>query len=203
VRHGRRISVNLADEMVDIPGYGQARQLTLHERGTPVLQVLTSDTNATGAALLAWLRGRWGLENVFKYAAAHNGIDAIASYAMDIVADDRKVANPARRAARGDVAAAEATLAAAERRAGRRGRRLGRRGGPGGRDHGGRGVLRGLRGAGPAARPAADLGAGSAVRRPPGHAGVGEAGLAVSGGRVPEADLDRDGRGDRGADEPE
>jgi transposase len=115
VRDGRRISVNLADEMVDIPGYGQARQLTLHERGMPVLQVLTSDTNATGAALLLWLRGRWGLENVFKYAAAHNGIDAIASYPMDIIADDRKVANPARRAARGEVAAAEATLAAAER----------------------------------------------------------------------------------------
>ena len=43
----------LADETVQINGYGAARQLTLFEDGAPVLQVLqvlTSDTTATGAA---------------------------------------------------------------------------------------------------------------------------------------------------------
>lgn len=80
-----------------------------------MLQVLTSDTKATGAALVCWLRGRWRIENVFKYATAHNGIDAIAHYAIDIVPDDRKVPNPARRTARDELAAAQATLAAAER----------------------------------------------------------------------------------------
>jgi hypothetical protein len=58
VREGRRISATLADETVQLKGYGAARQLTLIEHGRPVLQVLTSDTTATGAALLCWLRAR-------------------------------------------------------------------------------------------------------------------------------------------------
>jgi len=115
VRDGRRISVTLADETVQINGYGAARQLTLFEHGTPVLQVLTSDTTATGAALLCWLRARWRIENMFKYAAAHNGIDTLADYTMDIGPDTRKVTNPARLAARKTLAAAQAELAAAER----------------------------------------------------------------------------------------
>jgi transposase len=115
VRDGKRITVMLADEAVTIKGYGTARQLTLFEHGEPVLQVLTSDTAATGAALLCWLRARWRIENMFKYASAHNGIDTLADYAMDIGPDTRTVANPARTAARKQVAAAEADLIAAER----------------------------------------------------------------------------------------
>ena len=107
--------MTLADETVTIKGYGEARQLTLYEHDEPVLQVLTSDTDATGAAMLCWLRARWRIENMFKYAAAHNGIDTLADYAMDISPDTRKVKNPARAAARKTVAAAEADLAAAER----------------------------------------------------------------------------------------
>ncbi len=115
VRDGRRISVTLADETVQLKEYGTARQLTLFEAGAPVLQVLTSDTAATGASLLCWLRARWRIENMFKYAAAHNGIDALADYTMDIGPDTRKVTNPARVAARKAVAAAQAELVAAER----------------------------------------------------------------------------------------
>jgi len=115
VRDGKRISVTLADETVQLKGYGAARQLTLFEHGEPVLQILTSDTAATGAALLCWLRARWRIENMFKYAAEHNGIDTLADYTMDIGADTRKVPNPARLAARKTVAAAEAELALAER----------------------------------------------------------------------------------------
>jgi transposase len=115
VREGRRVHLMLADETVEIGGYGPARQLTLIEHGAPVLQVLTSDTTATGAALLCWLRARWRIENAFKYASAHNGIDTLADYLMDIGPDRRMVTNPARTAARQQVAAAETDLIAAER----------------------------------------------------------------------------------------
>src|SRR5674536_364749 len=115
LRDGQRVDVRLADEIVQLPQYGQARQLTLFADGGAVLQVLTSDTNATGAALLCWLRARWRIENVFKYAAAHDGIDTLADYAMDIGPDTRKVKNPVRVAARKTVAAADAELATAQR----------------------------------------------------------------------------------------
>ena len=115
VRDGKRISLVLADETVQLKGYGQARQLTLYEAGAPVLQVLTSEQAATGADLLCWLRSRWRIENMFKYASAHNGIDALADYRMNIAPDPRTVTNPARLAARKQVKDAEAGLAAAER----------------------------------------------------------------------------------------
>jgi hypothetical protein len=115
IRDGRRITVTLADETVQINGYGSARQLTLFENNTPVLQVLTSDLAATGASLLCWLRTRWRIENMFKYAVEHNGIDSLADYVMDIGPDTRMVTNPARVAARKTVAAAQADLITAER----------------------------------------------------------------------------------------
>jgi len=115
VRDGKTVAVTLADETVQINGYGTARQLTLFEGGAAVLQVLTSDTTATGAALLCWLRARWRIENMFKYAAEHHGIDTLADYGMDIGPDPRMVSNPARVAARKTLAAAEAELVAAER----------------------------------------------------------------------------------------
>jgi hypothetical protein len=114
-RDGHRVVVQVADEEIDIAGYGRARQLTLYEHGTAVLQVLTSDMEASGAALLLWLRGRWSIENFFKYAAAHNGIDSISSYLVDQGPDESKVANPKRKVARADVKSAESALATAER----------------------------------------------------------------------------------------
>lgn len=115
VRDGKRISVMLADEIVELKDYGSARQLTLFQDGTAILQVLTSDLTATGASLLCWLRARWRIENMFKYAVEHNGIDRLADYCMDISPDLRKVTNPARVAARKAVKAAEAKLITAER----------------------------------------------------------------------------------------
>src|SRR5450756_3123315 len=56
----------------------------------------------------------WRIENMFKYAAAHNGIDTLADYAMDIGPDTRKVKNPVRVAAR-KTAAAAAELATGQR----------------------------------------------------------------------------------------
>ncbi len=115
-----RVMVHVADEVIDISGYGQARQLTLFERGAAVLQVLTSDMKATAASLVVWLRSRWRIENLFKYATAHNGIDSISSYLMEVVADDRRVDNPERKKRLAVVRQAESTLAAAERALGQR-----------------------------------------------------------------------------------
>ncbi|WP_156523652.1 putative transposase, partial [Dietzia sp. 111N12-1] len=114
-REGRRISVDLAEETVQINGYGPARQLTLVEDGEPVLQILTSDTSADPAALVYWLRARWRIENTFKYAAEHNGINALADYTMDTGPNTAKITNPARTAARKSVTDAEEALATAER----------------------------------------------------------------------------------------
>ena len=114
-RSGAQVEVMLADEMVQIKSYGPARQLTLYEHDQPVLQVVTSDTTTTGVGLLYWLRARWRIENMFKYASQHNGIDALADYGMDIGPDTRKVTNPARTAARKTLTAAQDELATAER----------------------------------------------------------------------------------------
>jgi len=115
VRDGRRVYLTLIDENVELTGYGQARQLTLIQDGLPVLQVLTTDTGASGAALLCWLRARWRIENLFKYASDNNGINALADYDMTITTNTALVPNPARRAARAVLAQAEQDLATTER----------------------------------------------------------------------------------------
>ena len=90
--------LHLADETVTIKDYGQARQITLFEDGNPVLQVLTSDTTAPAAALLAWLRCRWRIENLFKYLEAHYGIHWLTDYHASTEDDDHLIANPERKA---------------------------------------------------------------------------------------------------------
>ncbi|MGH8276174.1 MAG: putative transposase, partial [Steroidobacteraceae bacterium] len=111
---GRCESVTLADEMITITDYGPARQLTLYEHDQPVLQVLTSDLDASPAALLAWLRCRWRIENVFKYLTAHHGIDWLCHYGADIGPDTALIDNPARKSARTTLKRAESTLAQAQ-----------------------------------------------------------------------------------------
>jgi hypothetical protein len=104
-----------ADEPVEIDGYGTARQITLYEHGKVALQVLTSDFTSCPIALLAMLRARWRIENAFKYAAAHHGIDTLADYIADIEINTRPVDNPARRQANAQVKTAKTELADAER----------------------------------------------------------------------------------------
>ena len=108
-------AVTLADEMITIKDYGPARQLTLLEHDKPVLQVLTSDLTAPAAALLAWLRCRWRIENVFKYLTAHHGMDWLCHYDADLAPDTTPIDNPARKQARDAVKRAETTLADAQR----------------------------------------------------------------------------------------
>jgi len=107
--------LHLADENVTIKDYGQCRQITLFEDGAPVLQVLTSDLDAPAAALLAWLRCRWRIENLFKYLEDHYGIHWLCDYDASLEDDGHLIDNPARKAARARLATAETTLAAAER----------------------------------------------------------------------------------------
>src|SRR5271157_287489 len=107
--------LTLADETVQIKDYGQARQITLFEDGAPVLQVLTSDTDAPAAALLAWLRCRWRIENLFKYLEDNYGIHWLCDYRASLEDDAHLIANPERKAARARLREAEAALATAER----------------------------------------------------------------------------------------
>ena len=107
--------LHLADETVTIRDYGQCRQITLFEDGTPVLQVLTSDLTAPAAALLAWLRCRWRIENLFKYLEDHYGIHWLCDYDASLQDDGHLIDNPARKAGRARLAKAGDTLAAAER----------------------------------------------------------------------------------------
>jgi transposase len=114
VLDGRRHTYRVADETVELPGYGPARQVTLFEAGVVVAQVLTSDTVSTPARLVHLLRCRWRLENVFKYLTAHNGIDSLCDYRMDVVEDERPVANPQRVAARATLRSLQGELVATE-----------------------------------------------------------------------------------------
>src|SRR6266702_1134326 len=105
--------LHLADETVAIKDYGQARQITLFEGGVPVLQVLTSDTDAPAAALLAWLRCRWRIENLFKYLEGNYGIHWLCDYHAEAKDDDHLIGNPERTAARARLREAEQDLAGA------------------------------------------------------------------------------------------
>jgi hypothetical protein len=93
------ITVMLTDEMVSIKDYGQCRQITLFERGKPVLQILTSDTTACAEALIWFMRARWRIENLFKYLDFY-GIDYLADYTATINTNTRPIKNPERIAAR-------------------------------------------------------------------------------------------------------
>ncbi|MCA1671193.1 MAG: hypothetical protein LC799_02940, partial [Actinobacteria bacterium] len=90
---GTAQAITLAEETVQIEGYGPARQLTLFENDQPVMQILTSDTTAPACALLAWLRCRWRIENAFKYLTAHHGIDWLCDYHADIGPDTTMITN--------------------------------------------------------------------------------------------------------------
>jgi hypothetical protein len=104
-----------ADEPVEIDGYGTARQITLYEHGAMALQVLTSDTTTCPIALLAMLRARWRIENAFKYASEHHGIDTLADYIAGIEVNTRLIDNPARKQANAQMKARKTELADAER----------------------------------------------------------------------------------------
>ncbi|MCA1682044.1 MAG: hypothetical protein LC700_02700 [Actinobacteria bacterium] len=114
------ITVHLADEVIDFPRYqGPCRQLTLFEpdpTGTlvPVLQILTSDLDAPAPNLLVTLKGRWVIENTFKYLGFY-GIDWLVDYHAEIAANTKLIDNPARTQANTEIRAAKADLTEAQR----------------------------------------------------------------------------------------
>src|SRR6266851_8007756 len=112
---GRTRQVAWAEEKVQIKDYGQARQITLFEHGTVALQILTSDSGACPAEILAWLKSRWREENFLKYASENYGTGKICDYLAGIGANTKITGNPARKQANAAVREAEKALAAAER----------------------------------------------------------------------------------------
>ncbi|NNN16376.1 MAG: hypothetical protein HKL82_11060 [Acidimicrobiaceae bacterium] len=110
----KHLSYNLADEIVEVKGYGQARQLSLYQGDKVVFQILTSDTRSNSVNLLRALRARWRIENTFKYVEEHHGIHWLCSYEMEELPDSTVVDNPVRIKARSQYKAAEAALARAK-----------------------------------------------------------------------------------------
>ena len=115
---GRRHHLVVADETVTLDGVGPVRQISVYENGRVGLQILTSDLVTPAARLAHTLRGRWCIENSFKYLEDHHGIHWLCDYRMDLRSDTTKITNPARTRARKTVNAAETAVADLERRIG-------------------------------------------------------------------------------------
>jgi len=111
---GARHTYRLADETVELDGYGPARQISIFDAGLVVAQVLTSDTTSTPARMVHLLRCRWRIENVFKYLGDHHGIGWLCEYAMDLVPNDNVIDNPERKAALGTLRASQAAVTSAQ-----------------------------------------------------------------------------------------
>ena len=112
---GRRRYMSVADETVAMEGVGEVRQISVYEGERMVLQILTSDKDSSAALLARRLVNRWRIENTFKYLEDHHGIHWLCDYEMDLRADTRAVANPARVAARAELKAKESAVATLER----------------------------------------------------------------------------------------
>jgi len=117
---GRRHYLRVADEIVELDGYGPARQITLHEHGQVALQILTSELTTPAARLAHVLRCRWCIENTFKYLEDHHGLHWLGDYHMDIVSDSSLVRNPERSKARALLKSHETNVASLERKVGER-----------------------------------------------------------------------------------
>ena len=115
---GRRHFLRVADELVELDKYGEARQITVYERGQVALQILTSDLSTPAARLAHVLRCRWCIENTFKYLEAHHGLHWLGDYQMEIAPDTALVRNPERSNARALLKSHEATVAELERKIG-------------------------------------------------------------------------------------
>src|ERR1035437_581898 len=103
LRGGRQREVAWTDEQITLKDYGRpVRQLTLFEHGKMAAQAISGRLDACPAELTGWLRGRWAEENMFKYDMASYGLDVLADYAADDVAETK---------AKTALAGAEAALA--------------------------------------------------------------------------------------------
>jgi Helix-turn-helix domain len=123
---GREHAYDLADTTValgihDGPRKGQTvslrqvtRRVPARGGGTRQIHALTSRTDLAAGELCWRLTSRWREENYFRYARTHFALDALDSYAATPDDPDRKVPNPAKKAAAAQVRRAETLAAAAE-----------------------------------------------------------------------------------------
>jgi hypothetical protein len=116
---GYRRYLRVADEIVELEGYGSARQLTVYEYGQLALQILTSDLSTPAARLAYVMRCRWRIENGFKYLEDNNGYHWLCDYQMDVVSDDSRVRNPERSKALALLRSRETAVAELERTIGK------------------------------------------------------------------------------------
>ena len=82
--------------------------------GTRQIHALTSRTDLAAGEVCWRLTSRWREENYFRYARTHFALDALDSHAATPDDPDRKVPNPARKAAAAQVRHAEILAAAAQ-----------------------------------------------------------------------------------------
>jgi hypothetical protein len=115
---GQRHYLRVADEQVNLDGYGPARQISVIEHGRVALQILTSDQNTPAARLAHVLRCRWCIENTFKYMENHLGLHWLGDYEMTITPDTALVRNPQRTTGLARQRTAEAQAAELERQIG-------------------------------------------------------------------------------------
>ena len=97
---GKRVRFWIAEDTVAVGDSGALRRIVLRTADGHQTPILTSLPVATMAAarVAALMLARWRQENFFKYARAHLGLDVLASYQADPVAD-RQVPNPEVKAA--------------------------------------------------------------------------------------------------------
>ena len=123
---GREHEYDLADTTVtlrisDGPRKGQtvslrqvSRRVPAQAGGTRQIHTLTSRTDLAAGEVCWRLTSRWREENYFRYARTHFALDALDSHAATPDDPDRKVPNPARKAAAAQVRRAEILAAAAQ-----------------------------------------------------------------------------------------
>lgn len=118
VTDGHRHYLQACDELVELTGLGQVRQISVFEGEKVILQILTSDRKTGAARLARTLKGRWCIENTFKYLEDHHGVGMLCDYRKILRPDTVKVKNPARTLARETVNAASREVAELQRRIG-------------------------------------------------------------------------------------
>jgi len=123
---GREHEYDLADTTItltinDGPRKGQAvslrqvtRRVPARGGGTRQIHALTSRTDLAAGEICWRLTSRWREENYFRYARTRFALDALDSYAAAPDDPDRKVPNPAKKAAAAQVRHAEILAAAAQ-----------------------------------------------------------------------------------------
>src|SRR5271170_5098660 len=123
---GREHEYDLADTAVtltisDGPRKGQTvslrqvtRRVPARGGGTRQIHALTSRDDLPAGEVCWRLTSRWREENYFRYARTHFALDALDSHAATPDDPDRKVPNPAKKAAAAQVRRAEILAAAAQ-----------------------------------------------------------------------------------------